>query len=235
MRRLGVAVDDALAFAERIAERGGGVLPGLMTHMACADDLNSPVSDRQASAFAALAKGYDGDISVANSAVLLGSPQHIAPGYENRDLRSVWVRPGISLYGISPISGRSAAEFDLQPVMNFDARLIAVKRICQGDTVGYGATWEASEATTIGIVSAGYGDGYSRFLPSGTPVLVNERRATVAGVISMDLLAIDLGSGATDAVGDWVRLWGDGLPVEEVARHADTTAYPLVTGVRVRG
>lgn len=235
MRRLGVAIDEAHEFAARIGDCRGGQLPGLMTHMACADDLNSAFSDRQASAFAALAEGYAGDISIANSAVLLGWPQHIAPDGENDKGRSIWVRPGISLYGISPISGRPAAEFDLRPVMNFDARLIAVKSIGEGDTVGYGATWRASRRTTIGIVSAGYGDGYSRFLPSGTPVLVNGRRASLAGVVSMDLMAIDLGEAATDAVGDWVRLWGEGMPVEEVAEHADTTAYPLVTGVRIRG
>ena len=118
--------------------------------------------------------------------------------------------------------------------MNFEAPLLAVKPLAAGERVGYGGVWAAPRDTVLGIAAAGYGDGYSRVIPPDTPVLVNGRRARLAGVVSMDLLAIDLGPGATDAVGDTVRLWGDGLPVEEIAEYAGTTAYALVTGVRDR-
>ena len=150
-------------------------------------------------------------------------------------VRNTWVRPGISLYGISPFHDASAEELGLQPVMNFDSCLLAVKPLRAGEPVGYGGTWTFQRDTVLGVVAAGYGDGYSRFIPSGTPVLVNGRRVPVAGVISMDLLTVDLGPAAADTVGSPVRLWGEGLPVEEVAAHAGTTAYPLVTGVRDRG
>jgi alanine racemase len=86
----------------------------------------------------------------------------------------------------------------------------------------------------LGVIAVGYGDGYSRFIPSGAPVLVNGRRVPVAGRISMDLTAVDLGNDSTDQVGDPVVLWGDGLPVEEVAREAGTIPYELVTGVTHR-
>ena len=118
--------------------------------------------------------------------------------------------------------------------MQFESELIAVKPIKKGERVGYGGCWLAECDSVIGIVAAGYGDGYSRFLPSGTPVLINGRRVPLAGVVSMDLCAVDLGPLAREQIGDRVTLWGDGLPVEEVASYANTTAYPLLCGVTDR-
>jgi alanine racemase len=118
--------------------------------------------------------------------------------------------------------------------MQFETTLIAVKPIRKGERVGYGGAWEAPEDTVLGIVAAGYGDGYTRFLPSGTPVLVAGRRTTLAGRISMDMAAVNLGPGATEQPGAPVTLWGRDLPVEEVAAHAGTIPYQLVCGVTSR-
>ncbi len=118
--------------------------------------------------------------------------------------------------------------------MDFEARLISVKRIRRGDAVGYGGTWRAPADTVLGIVSAGYGDGYSRFLPSGTPLLVNGRRVGLAGVVSMDMAAADLGPDAADRVGDPVLLWGEELPIEHVAACAGASPYQLICGVSHR-
>src|SRR5690606_9235064 len=114
------------------------------------------------------------------------------------------------------------SDLGLRPVMELATSLIAVKPIRAGDRVGYGATWQAVEDTVLGIFAAGYGDGYSRFIPSGTPVLVNGRRVPLAGRVSMDMAAVDLGPGAKDRIGAPVTLWGEGLPVEEIAACAGT-------------
>ena len=118
--------------------------------------------------------------------------------------------------------------------MQFEATLVSVKQISAGDRVGYGGTWAAGSDTTLGIIAAGYGDGYVRYIPSGAPVIVNGRRVRVAGRVSMDLTAVDLGANASDSVGDPVTLWGDDLPVEEIARHANTIPYQLIAGVTHR-
>lgn len=234
MGRLGVRAEEASGLMERLRRVEGLDHPGLMTHLANADDLQDSTSATQVARFARVTDGFDGDISIGNSAALLGWADAISPlGADSPWSHSgdTWIRPGISLYGISPLRGRSASDLGLRAVMQFGTTLIAVKSIRAGERVGYGGHWVASEDTVIGIAAAGYGDGYSRFIPSGSPVLVNGRRVSVAGVISMDLTAIDLGPHATEHIGDPVTLWGDGLPVEEIAACAATTAYPLVTGV----
>jgi alanine racemase len=138
------------------------------------------------------------------------------------------------LYGISPFADQCGADLGLKPAMRFESRLIAVKTLSKGASVGYGGTWQSQRDTVLGIVAAGYGDGYSRYIPAGSPVIVNNRRVKIAGPVSMDLMAVDLGPAATDKVGDPVLLWGDELPVEEVAKHAATISYQLVCGVTNR-
>jgi alanine racemase len=234
MNRLGVSVDSVKALLARLRHCDCGHQLGLMTHLANADDVDDPMSDTQLQRFVELADDFEGDVSVANSAALLGWGAKInAAGMWNNS-GNQWIRPGISLYGISPLRGRTAKDFNLQPVMQFESVLIAVKPVRKGDCVGYGGHWVAERDSVLGIVAAGYGDGYSRFLPSGTPLLLNGRRVPLAGVVSMDMCAVDLGPDASDRIGDRVVLWGSDLPVEEIALHAQTTAYPLVCGVTDR-
>jgi alanine racemase len=118
--------------------------------------------------------------------------------------------------------------------MQFEARLIAVKPLGAGARVGYKGAYISEAETMLGIVAAGYGDGYTRHFRSGTPVMVNGRRVPLIGNVSMDMIAVDLGPGAADKVGDVVTLWGDDLPVEEVAPWADAIPYELVCGVMNR-
>ncbi len=229
MHRLGLDPDECRESLERLARcKATGEL-GLMTHLACADDRGDARTGQQLARFRGLLESFDGPVSVANSAGLLGWPDSICVG---ADSSRCCVRCGIALYGISPFAGTTGAEFGLRPAMHFETGLIAVTNVRAGEHVGYGATWQAPADTVIGIIGAGYGDGYTRFLPSGTPVLVNGRRAAIAGRVSMDMAAIDLGPGAADRIGDPVTLWGDGLPVEEVAESAGTIPYTLVSGVK---
>jgi alanine racemase len=231
MHRLGVEPERSAELIERLRACRSIEELRMMTHLATADDPADGMTLRQLAIFRDLLGHFEGEVSVANSPALFGWPDDIASGLPPR---RTWIRAGVCLYGISPFADSCGSDLGLRPVMEFTTSLIAVKPIRAGDRVGYGATWEAAEDTMLGIFAAGYGDGYSRFIPSGTPVLVNGRRAELAGRVSMDMAAIDLGPRATDEVGAPVTLWGEGLPVEEVAAHAGTIPYQLVCGVTNR-
>jgi alanine racemase len=198
--------------------------PSLMTHLASADEPDSERTSEQLRLFAQATKGVAGERSIANSAGVLGWPASHAD----------WVRPGIMLYGISPFPDRIGAAEGLKPVMSLTTRLIAVKAVTKGETVGYGGTWTAETDSILGIAAVGYGDGYPRHAANGTPVLVNGRRAALAGRVSMDMIAIDLGGQPDAQVGDPVLLWGADLPAEEVAGAAGTIAYELLCKVTPR-
>lgn len=232
MRRLGILPADAPGYIARLRSCAAVGEVRLMTHLANADRPQDPKTATQLSCFEPVLAAFDGAVSIANSAALLGCTELLDKVYSSHP--DFWVRPGIALYGISPFAGKTGRDLGLKAVMEFESRLVAVKPVAKGQSVGYGGTWTAGRDTVIGIVSAGYGDGYSRFLPSGTPVLVSGRRVELAGTISMDLLAVDLGPGALDRVGDPVLLWGSDLPVEEIAAAAGTIAYQLVCGVTHR-
>lgn len=225
MHRLGFA-------PERIADAHARLraLPGvdpritLMTHFANSDVFDDPISATQIARFDGVGRELPGDRSLANSAGVLGFPQAHAD----------WVRVGGLLYGISVVAGRSGAEFGFHPAMTLSTRLIAVNRIARGERIGYGGTWECPEDMDVGVAAIGYGDGYPRQAPSGTPVLLRGRTAPVIGRVSMDLVTLDLRGHPDARVGDDVLLWGPDLPVERVAEAAGTIGYELVCGMTRR-
>ncbi len=220
MHRLGLSPDQFTMALRRLSSRK----PVLMTHLACADEPDRPETARQLCLFDRIARVPGLEQSVANSAAILAFPQ------SHRD----WVRPGLMLYGLSPFAGRLGSHFGLKPVMTFKSRLVAVRRLRAGEAVGYGGTWVASRPTRLGLVAAGYGDGYPREVPAGTPVLIAGRRVPIVGRVSMDLITVDL-TGVPDVqAGEEVVLWGTGLPVEEIAAGAGTIPYTLVCGVTGR-
>ena len=231
MRRLGVEPQQAGDLIGRLAAAPAVEEVRLMTHLAGADERGDPPTARQLECFAQLLDDFGGQYSIANSAGILAWPASVRAGREEG--RS-WVRAGIALYGVSPFAGTVGRDFGLEPAMDLEARIIAVKPVRAGEAVGYGGTWRAPRDTRLGIVSAGYGDGYSRHLPSGTPVLVAGREASLAGRVSMDSIAVDLGPQGQAAIGDQVVLWGEGLPVENIAARAGTIPYTLLTGVTHR-
>ncbi|MFO7858400.1 MAG: alanine racemase [Ectothiorhodospiraceae bacterium] len=197
----------------------------LITHLAEADDRESPVTQRQLECFAAGVDGLHGERSVANSAGLLAWPP----------TRADWVRPGIMLYGATPFDVADPPHTPLRPVMTLTTRLNAIYEHHEGDAIGYGGTWVCPETMPVGVAAIGYGDGYPRHAPSGTPVLVNGTRTQVIGRVSMDMICIDLrGVPEPVDIGDTVTLWGDGLPAEEVADWAGTIAYELFCTVTRR-
>jgi alanine racemase len=206
----------------------------IMTHLASADDPDNPMTMEQVRRFGDALGVFPGDISIANSAGLLLWPQTLEPSLSLDYRGDNWVRPGLALYGASPVAGKSAREMGLEPVMSFESRLIAVKTVHSGSGVGYGSTWTARRDTIVGVVAVGYGDGYPRHLQSGTPVLVNGRRVALIGVVSMDLISVDLTDVPVAAVGDRVVLWGGHLPIEEIAVRAGTIPYELMCGLSQR-
>ncbi len=196
----------------------------LLTHLARADDRDDAMTRRQLAKFRATVGTLDYALSIANSAGLFGSVQ----------LGCDWVRPGLALYGGSPFEDRTGAQLGLQPVMSLETSVIATRKVLKGETVGYGGTWTAQRDSLIAIVAAGYGDGIARNLPGGTPVLIYGRRVPLAGRVSMDMIAVDITGVGEIHVGTPVVLWGPGLPVEEIARHAGTIPYELLCGVSQR-
>jgi alanine racemase len=162
--------------------------------------------------------------SIGNSAGLLGWP----------GARGDWVRPGLALYGVSPFPGQVGADLGLQAAMTLETRVIAVRRVPRGETVGYGGAWQAQRDSQIAILAAGYGDGVPRHLASGAPVQVGEGQAQLAGRVSMDMIAVDVTGLPQVRVGDRAVLWGPSLPVELVAAQAGTIPYELVCGVSKR-
>jgi alanine racemase len=234
MNRLGFPPEEAADLVRELQDTDAVAELRLMTHLASADEPDNPATDRQLAAFETVARGFEGAVSIANSPATLGWPQIVDARERLGFTGDYWIRPGIALFGVSPFAGKSGRELGLKPVMRFEARVIAVKPLAAGARVGYKGSYVCEEDTMLGIVAAGYGDGYTRHFRTGTPVLVNGRRVSLIGKVSMDMIAVDLGQGAKDRVGDVVTLWGDELPVEEVAPWADAIPYELVCGVMNR-
>jgi alanine racemase len=234
MNRLGFDTADAQALRERLRASPGVRELRLMTHLASADEISSATTIAQLERFRTVSKGFEGDVSIGNTPATLGWPTVTNAQKEFGFTGDNWIRPGIALFGVSPFADKTGVEIGLKPVMQFEARLIAIKPLHAGSRVGYKGAYTSDKETTLGIISAGYGDGYSRHFRSGTPVLINGRKVPLIGNVSMDMIAVDMGENPRDKVGDIATLWGDGLPVEQVAPWADAIPYELVCGVMNR-
>ena len=225
MHRLGIDAQSAAEAWRRLGACAAVARPmRLMSHLARADEPGNADTETQIARFRALEMYAGAETSIANSAAVLAWPH----------AHGDWVRPGIMLYGISPFVGGRAERDGLRPVMTLASRLVAVNHVPAGAAIGYGGTWRAPEDMLVGVVAAGYGDGYPRHAPSGTPVLVNGERVALVGRVSMDMLSVDLRSQPAAKPGDPVVLWGRGLPAEEVAEHVGTIGYELVTRIAPR-
>lgn len=194
----------------------------LMSHFADADGPRGV--DEQYRRLAPLIADFAGEVSLANSAALL---RHAHTVHD-------WVRPGLVLYGGSPFSDESAESLGLLPVMTLGSRIIAVQEVAAGERVGYGGLFTATRPTRVGVVACGYGDGYPRHAPGGTPILVDGRRTQTIGRVSMDMLACDLSELPGAGVGSPVTLFGEGLPADEVAAAAGTISYEMFCALTKR-
>lgn len=222
MNRLGFDADGlrrAHARALSLAQVGRVTL---MTHFANAD---LPAGAEQSLArFDAACEGLDAPQCTSNSAAVLWL------AHTHRDA----VRPGIMLYGASPFASQSAAALGLRSAMTLRSELISVQTLAAGDAVGYGSSFVAQAPMRIGVVACGYADGYPRSAPTGTPVLVEGVRTRLVGRVSMDMLTVDLSQIPRADVGSPVELWGDKLPIDEVATCAGTIGYELMCALAPR-
>jgi alanine racemase len=229
MNRLGMPLTQAEQVLTALQELPFKIPVGLMSHLATADDLNDALTGTQAEAFqhaeTVLALPEHSLKSFAASAGILSWPQ----------LHKDMVRPGIMLYGATPMMGRVGPDDGLRPVMNLKSRLIAVNQVKAGDSIGYGATFMAERDMRVGVIGLGYGDGYPRHAPSGTRTLVNTEQGVVtarlAGRVSMDMLTVDLSHDLSAKPGDevllWGQAWGHDLSANEIADAAGTIPYEL--------
>jgi alanine racemase len=231
MNRLGFRPE---AFPEALARLRALAVPALelrlMTHLARADEREQWMTREQVAAFdhAIAAAGLTGAnrlaTSIGNSAGILGWPS----------AHGDWVRPGLAMYGVSPFARESAAQHGLRPAMTLETTVLTVRNVKRGETVGYAGAWRAERDSTIAILAAGYGDGLPRHLANGTPVLIAGTRYELVGRVSMDMIAVDVTAAPKVSTGNKAIIWGESLPVEEVAEHAGTIPYELLCGVSQR-
>ena len=231
MNRLGFRPE---AFAPALARLRALTVPPLelraMTHLARADERDVSMTREQIAKFESTLSeaGLTGTqrlaTSIGNSAGTLGWPA----------AHGDWVRPGLALYGVSPFGNETAEKHGLKPVMTLETTVLTVRDVKRGETVGFAGAWRAERDSSIAILAAGYGDGLPRHLENGTPVLIGGARYPLVGRVSMDMIAVDVTGAPKVVTGNKAIIWGVGLPVEDVAKHADTIPYELLCGVSQR-
>jgi len=228
MNRLGLTVGEAQGIIPRINAGDHGITL-VMSHLACAESLHHPLNAKQLATFREIAHLFSGvPASLSNSSgVYLGAP-----------FQFDMVRPGAALYGINPTP---EADNPMQPVVDLKARIVQIRNVERGESVGYGGTWTARRPTRLAIVAAGYADGYFRAGSSndgtrGADVVVAGKRCPVAGRISMDLTAVDITDLPNNAArrGHLVTLIGEGITVDELAHHFGTIGYEVLTSLGSR-
>lgn len=232
MNRLGFRPHELPEASRRLSQCKGIATPlRILSHFACADDPSHPLNAQQMLAFQHSKDLLSQELetyesSFCNSAALFAFPQW----------HETYVRPGLSLYGISPFSEHIAENLDLKPVMTLRSSLIAIQSLSCGESIGYGARSRCTKDMRLGVVAIGYGDGFPISASDGTPVLIHGIRCPVIGRISMDMMTVDLSAVPQANIGDLVTLWGEDplghrLPVEHIATYAHTIPYDLITGV----
>lgn len=232
MHRLGFFPEEIISIYQQLSALSAIKKIILTSHLACADELNNVATLQQLTVFKNLQEQLNCPISIANSPATLAWPA----------AQEGCLRPGIMLYGVSPFAtSLPSAETlalntvkSLKTVMTLKTKLISIKDLPAGESVGYGARFTTQKNTRIGVAACGYGDGYPRQAVDGTPIKVNGIICHLAGRVSMDMLTIDLSNCPNANIGDEVLLWGEGLPVNEVANYCDTISYTLLTGLMPR-
>lgn len=222
MHRLGFAAPEIAAVRQRLLASTNVAGLVLMSHFARADEPECRYTAHQLTLFRETVAAHGDPLSLANSAAVMAWP----------DSHCDWVRPGIMLYGSSPLADDEGVS--LRPVMRLQSRLIAIRELAAGEAIGYGGRYVCARPTRVGTVAIGYADGYPRHAPDGTPVVVDGQRTRLIGRVSMDMLTVDLSDLPNAGIGAPVELWGENLPANEIAAHCGTIAYELFTRITRR-
>lgn len=225
MHRLGFAPEDIRPRVAQIQASGRVANMVVMSHFSRADLLADATTPAQVARAQAAVAGLGLPLSLSNSGGILAWPQ----------ARTDWGRAGIMLYGGAavdgPVAGLGVEDYP-RPVMQLDSRIMAVRELPMGETVGYGLHYQTTRPTRLGVVACGYADGYPRAAANGTPVLVDGEETRIIGRVSMDMLTVDLTDLPAAGLGSAVRLWGEGLPADRVAQAAGTVSYELFCNVK---
>jgi alanine racemase len=226
MHRLGIAPEQFSEFYTRLQQSSNAHnTVNLMTHFSCADDIDDSKTTQQIMLFDSLVNDIEQAHCLSNSAGIIAWPN----GHGD------WVRPGLMLYGVSPMINKVGQQHQLKPVMRLTTKVIAVRNVAAHEAVGYGGRWQSDNPTQLAVVAMGYGDGYPRHAKAGTPVMIANQRYGIVGSVSMDMISIDIGTNEQNVkVGDEVIMWGPELPVEEIAKCADTIPYELLCNITPR-
>ena len=226
MHRLGIAPSQFESFYNRLkASPNARDDIKLMTHFSCADDINDEKTAQQIALFDSLASDKTEQHCLANSAGIIAWPKG----------HGEWVRPGLMLYGVSPMLNGVGQQHGLEPVMRLKTRVIAIRDVDAEQCVGYGGRWHSDKPTKLAVVAMGYGDGYPRHAEQGTPVVIKSQRYGIVGSVAMDMITVDIGDNRDNIkVGDEVIMWGPELPVEEIAQCATTIPYELLCNITPR-
>jgi len=222
MNRLGLSPARFISAYDLLSSLAHIKIIGFMTHFAKADHKNDPMTLHQRDIFFKTVADRPGAHSLCNSAGIVHWP----------DCHGDWIRPGLLLFGASPFTDTTGIDLGLKPVMNLESNLIAIQWVKAGGYVGYGSTWvDSTRDRLVGVVAIGYGDGYPWHAQNNTPVLIHNQRVPLIGRVSMDMITVDLTdlieNNISPQVGDQVILWGNNLPIEQVAQYANTVPWEL--------
>ena len=224
MHRLGIAPENYVSAYKYLSSLPQIEQVMLMSHFACADELDNPMTAHQLQLFEETIRGIEAPTSLANSPFILGWP------VPSGDI----IRPGLMLYGASPFQELHPNTAQLEAVMSFSTEVIAIREIPSGTSVGYGNNWSAERPSRIGTIALGYGDGYPRHAPSGTPVFIHGRQIPIVGRVSMDLVTVDLTELPNTKIGTEVEVFGQNLSINDVASWCGTIPHTLMTGLTSR-
>lgn len=195
---------------------------GILSHLACADDVNNINNLQQLNKFIKISHRYKNTLrSIANSAAIISLPE----------MQFDAVRPGLMLYGVSPFQNKSACDLGLEPVMRLVSQVTEIHDYKAHAAIGYSGIWQSDNPSRIGIVPIGYADGYPRVVNSLAKVWVSGKMAPIVGRISMDMLTIDLTTCKNVQIGDEVELWGKNISVNEVAATNGTIGYEIISRI----
>lgn len=195
----------------------------IISHFASSEEKENPLNQKQIENFENFAKNKNANLSLCNSAAIFNFPH----------LHYDYIRPGLCLYGASPIKHKSSNELGLKPVMNLQSNIIAIKNVKKDETIGYGGRYKFEKDTKVAIVGLGYGDGIPITTKDGTKVLIKGEKCPIIGRVSMDMFAVDI-SNLEAPINTEVTIWGEEHPIELFVEFSDSLIYNLLTGVQYR-
>ncbi len=220
MGRLGFRLEELDAQLKQLQRIYHVEVVGCFSHFSCADEADRTFTEIQLEAFSKATADKNLTCSIANSAATLVHPKtHLD-----------WIRPGIMLYGANPLWPKPVS--GLKPVMTARAPFVSIREMKKGESIGYGNTYQCLQDMRVGVLAIGYGDGYPRHIKQGTSVLYDDHRCCILGRVSMDSIVVDLTDVREPEIGEMAILWGEGLPVEELADNAGTLSYELLCQIR---